>query len=285
MTFPNWVCRDCGRTFGRKWNALRHINNCHNRNGAVVSFMDYVVGTHAGIYFPQSRPTYEPKKKNIFDIYSDNWQEEFWKEMARRNVSNIFNSMPGALWQKKNNNNLEHTSSFIWPDSTPVNFNQILGYTAFVCHKCLYSIIDEIFSPLTEEVKAKIGKHICDPKKVADNNQIDDTVRASCINALENHLPFLIKEAVNKWTKGQNYLIAIKISDIPENYIELTPSNEEHWAARAIINNQTLLKGIELIDFLQEVRNTTFAVFKINLHRSAGFYMLMIADSLANFKL
>jgi hypothetical protein len=194
--------------------------------------------------------------------------------------------MPGALWQKNNNNNnLEHMNSFIWPESAPVNFNQILGYTAFVCHNCLYTIIDEIPSPLTEEVKAKIGKHTCDPKKIANNNQIDDTVRASSIKALENQLPFLIKEAVNKWTNHQNYLIATKISVVPENYIELTPSNEEHWAARVIINNQTLLTDIELIDFLQEVRNASFGLFKINLHRLEGFYMLMIANGLANFEL
>ena len=50
MRFPNWVCKDCGKPFSRKWNGKRHINICHHGFGTLLSFIDYLSGRQFGIY-------------------------------------------------------------------------------------------------------------------------------------------------------------------------------------------------------------------------------------------
>jgi hypothetical protein len=89
---------------------------------------------------------------------------------------------------------------------------------------------------------------------------------------------------VNNWTKHENYLVAIKQTNTQADHIELSSCKEDHWAARAIKNNQTLLSDIELTDFLYKVRNATFAVFKIKMQGSEDlYYMLMVTNNPSKF--
>jgi hypothetical protein len=97
-------------------------------------------------------------------------------------------------------------------------------------------------------------------------------------------LPLCLKETVNEWTKGQNFLIAIELSNPLENiiklkhpknpdksitlhysqgnHIELTNMEENNWASQAIKNTQTSLSDNDLTEFLDKAKNKTFAVFK-----------------------
>jgi hypothetical protein len=68
MRFPNWVCNDCGRPFGRKWNGRRHIELCHHGSGGLVSFIDYLPGRQFGIYPSSSPPSYRRNSTSYFDI-------------------------------------------------------------------------------------------------------------------------------------------------------------------------------------------------------------------------
>ena len=47
------------------------------------------------------------------------------------------------------------------------------------------------------------------------------------------------------------------------NCFEITPTDENHWAARAIKNKQTILNDEEIQDFLCKARNATCAYFKV----------------------
>lgn len=86
MRFPNWVCKDCGKPFSRKWNGKRHINICHHGFGTLLSFIDYLSGRQFGIYPPNSPPSYRRKSTSVFDIYMD----EFSRALARKSVNRFF---------------------------------------------------------------------------------------------------------------------------------------------------------------------------------------------------
>ena len=80
---PNWVCSNCGMWSTRKFSVKRHITNQHNGNAFLVPYIDYLVGRQSGLYPPSAQPEYPYKeKKRPFEIFN----EEFWKEMARKSV-------------------------------------------------------------------------------------------------------------------------------------------------------------------------------------------------------
>ena len=65
-----WVCANCGMYSSRNYNVKRHIQNFHNGSGAIVSFMDYLVGRISGFYPPSAPPTYAKKdsSETVLDI-------------------------------------------------------------------------------------------------------------------------------------------------------------------------------------------------------------------------
>jgi hypothetical protein len=273
MRYPNWICSDCGRAFGRRWNATRHLTNQHHGIGAVVSFADYLAGRNAGTYLPASPPTYQPKEKNIFDIFKD----EYMKQLVTHNVNNLFNSMPGGLWQPNNSQEVQRKDFVL----SLINPDDIFAYIGQVCNYCLQTVAEEIHFPITSEVNTKIMQHICDPKKSEETNHLNSMEKTSRYRHLQEELPFWLKEVVVKnWTKHQNYLVAMKAPPCAADYHdELISSNEEHWVVRAIKNGYILLNDSEFVEFLHKARNATFAIFKINVQEFVGVYLFIITNN------
>ena len=86
---PNWVCSNCGMWSSRKFSVKRHITNQHNGNAFLVPYIDYFVGRQSGLYPPSSQLEYQYReKKSSSDIFN----EEFWKELARKAASGNRNS-------------------------------------------------------------------------------------------------------------------------------------------------------------------------------------------------
>jgi hypothetical protein len=305
MRHPKWICSECGIPFTRKWNALRHSNNRHNGIPVVVSFMEYLSRRDGRIYPPTSPPTYGPREKNLFDVWKEefnNSKQNYYRRLARQILDNFFNPnaqrvlfspqyQPQHQQYHTNNNDLHgfesgSSRSFIKRRSfAPANPDEIFGYTGFVCEDCLQTVIDTLPFMLTDEQKAIISKHVCDPKMLEYSHKLDNTNKQFLLAELQDQLPSHIKELVlNNWTKYQNYLLAIKHTNTQASYIELSSCNEDHWAARAIKNKQTLLSDTELTDFLNKVRNATFAVFKIKMKGSEDLlYMLMVTNNPSKF--
>jgi hypothetical protein len=98
---------------------------------------------------------------------------------------------------------------------------------------------------------------------------------------MENKLLLLIALVVNYWTKNQNYLFAIKVPNPPKDCIDLTihADDDNNWAARAIKNIHISLSDYEFIDFLQKVKNSTFAVFRIKWQGSVIYYWMGITNT------
>lgn len=81
---PNWVCANCGMWSTRKFSVKRHITNKHKGNAFLVRYIDYLVGRQSGLYPSSAQPEHNYKeKKSSWDVFND----EFWKEMARRTVN------------------------------------------------------------------------------------------------------------------------------------------------------------------------------------------------------
>ena len=58
------------------------MKTLHNGYGNIVSFVDYVVGRHWGVYLPSPRPTYQRKEDNKSQMMT----EEFYKQIARESA-------------------------------------------------------------------------------------------------------------------------------------------------------------------------------------------------------
>jgi hypothetical protein len=87
---PRWVCARCEMYSSRKYNVKRHIQNVHNENGHIVSFIDYEVGRRNGIYPPVLPPLYI-KRSSVTTIPKirpmDILQNEFLKALAWKAVN------------------------------------------------------------------------------------------------------------------------------------------------------------------------------------------------------
>jgi hypothetical protein len=204
-------------------------------------------------------------------------------------------SMPtqnfSSVMAQDNNNHLQSSSSG----------NDIFGFMGHVCKQCLgiYIHYRYFLNEEFEEVRRNKGNHVCDPNKIAQTRC--DIYKD--IHFDENYcrlLPSYLKQTVNEWTKGENYLIAIELSNPPGNiiklkhpknpaksitlhysqgnYIELTNIEENNWASRAIKNTQTNLSDDDLTEFLYKAKNKTFAVFKVHNQNSAYFYLMAITN-------
>ncbi len=129
MRFPNWVCKDCGKPFSRKWNGKRHIKICHHGFGILLRFIDYLSGRQFGIYPPNSPPSYRRNSTSFFDIYTD----EFNRALARESVNRFFQLPQQRIQNNFNNIGIPSKPSHYLPDDA----DKIFGFRAHVCEKCL----------------------------------------------------------------------------------------------------------------------------------------------------
>jgi hypothetical protein len=69
-----------------------------------------------------------------------------------------------------------------------------------------------------------------------------------------------MKETVKSWTNNQTRIVAVEVpsSHTAANIcFDLSPTNQNHWAARVVKDKQAFLNDEELSEFLYKVRNTT----------------------------
>ncbi len=114
--------------------------------------------------------------------------------------------------------------------------------------------------------------HFCVRERIAKMQGLAENQRNNTINDLHRTLPETIKKAVKEWTNNNNiYLISRRLPRIPENYTGFTtlPSNidKDHWAQRAIKENQILLNDNELLDYIRSANNKTFQYFYIQVNQ------------------
>jgi hypothetical protein len=65
---PNWSCTLCGMYSSRRYSVSRHVKNMHGGEGAVIPFIEYLVGRRSGNYPPGPKPSFA--STDISDIGS-----------------------------------------------------------------------------------------------------------------------------------------------------------------------------------------------------------------------
>jgi hypothetical protein len=187
----------------------------------------------------------------------------------------------------EDNNNLSEHSIFEEDDDY---YSEIVGYRGHVCDKCLVIIIDTIFRYNDRENGKIETTHTCDSKRLDDAQLESD--KDKIITNLYEKLTEYIRKKVNSWTKNSAYVLAIEIPPNAaenNNCFDITPTDENHWAARAIKNKKTILNDEEISDFLCKARHSTCQYFKVispylqqqqqEQESSTRCYLMMITDS------
>jgi hypothetical protein len=203
----------------------------------------------------------------------------------------LYPSMPSMTFDtEESNNNLSEESSL---DNE--NDSEIVGYRGQVCENCSIISIDTIFRHKDGEGGHVEMTHTHNSKRVADAELEAD--KDKIITNQHEKLPEIMKKKVKSWTNNSAYLVAIEMSPnvALNNCFDITPTDENHWAVRAIKDKQTILNDEELSDFLCKVRNATYASFKVISPSSqqqqqqqqkqeslTGCYLMIIIDNKIN---
>ena len=317
MKTKNWNCPNCEMSSSRHWNVKRHIQRRHRimsqpvSNDTMQYYKDinpqnlrfpFAYFHHASSSFPTRK---EKPHKNFSDLLEDQFLQPLRKVVEYKNLlsqlstiqsqpqqeqrimrgNGVYSHPPFMTFERgKSNNNLAEHSEF--EDNN--DYSETIGYRGHVCKDCLSINIDTIFRRNDREYEQIKTRHRCNPKLLA-NAQLEPD-KDKIITDQHKKLSEIMKKNVNTWTKNSAYLVAIEIppNTAVNNCFEITPNDENHWAARTIKNKQTILNDEEIPDFLCKARNATCAYFKVaspysqqqqQQESSTHYYLMMITDS------
>jgi hypothetical protein len=289
MRTKEWNCPFCEMSLNRHWNLKRHIQRQHGRMGEPISHdteQSYKDIIPQNLSFPlgYSKSTSLPflnRKGKSDEKFSDFLEDKILVPLRKMveirsllsqlsiiqqqriipggSNSIVYPSMPSTTFNSdESNNNLFEESIF---DNE--NDSEIVGFKGHVCEKCSIISIDTIFRHNDGESGQIETNHTCNSKTLSDIqlNPGKDKIIADQHEKLIEY----IKKKVNSWTKNSAYLVAMEMlpNAAANNICDITPTDENHWAARAIADKQTILNHEELSDFLHKARDSTCGFFKV----------------------
>jgi hypothetical protein len=273
-----WNCPKCQKSSTRYWNMQRHIDRRHGGLGEPVNPHDtmqyYKDMNPQNLSFPlsYSKSTSLPflnRKGKSNEKFSNFLEDKILVPLRRMveiksllsQLSTIHPTMPSTTFNSGEckNDQSEHPR---FEDDVD-DYSEIVGFRGHVCEKCSIINIDTIFRHNDGESRQIETKHTCDSKRLSDARVEPD--KNKIINDLYEKLPEIMKKKVNSWTENCPYLVAREMSPniALNNCFEINPTDDSHWAVRAIKDKQTILTDEELSDFLCKVRDSTYAAFKV----------------------
>lgn len=259
-----YVCTTCGRAFGRRFPAKRHLNNIniHNGQGAITSVMDYMLGVVKGSYPWPSLPrngnlAKDGESSKIYHFYDYLDKIHKTAEFVRD-----FREMQGQLSPSKEATSLP-------------SIELLLGY---ICKKCC---VGGGFALTNFNENQPLNQiHQCNPKQMT--SLLKTGMREHFLQKYADGFPGSFRSVVERWVKGEKYLYALPLSTdylpaispkIQKINVKLSQlrkyaddNQRNHYLHRAIEeagkNSWTSIDDSELLDL---VRNThaTGAVFTI----------------------
>ncbi|MGC2574348.1 MAG: hypothetical protein WA364_22765 [Candidatus Nitrosopolaris sp.] len=155
MKFPKYSCSVCRKPSSRKWNLVRHINNCHAGTGNYVSNWDFPEDTY-GLYWNRWRKGVTSQKERSHYIrpdllthflssnesndrkpldYYHMFAEAFLKELAKIGVSTIQPTQSRISFPFSPMSFMQYPMGTYNAD--PAANLQIFGFRGYVCEKCL----------------------------------------------------------------------------------------------------------------------------------------------------
>jgi len=249
----NWACEGCGRVFGRRYSAQRHVRLKHDGRAIVIDYPSYLVRVLSGRSDPPEtiHPVNNDRRRSVFAFDLDNlWdrvQKEFEERMAQRIVdvldpmkaAGIYTMIADTLLLQK-----QHA-----PKAA------LVGFRASVCKDCLKGYIQSIYSwgsLATGFSFTNLPEHECIKKDLESAKHVDKTLEMQIIwKKLEEDLINI----VGKWGKSKKLLLSVPSHDKEEEHIDLGIIEEGHWAQRGT-KGATMLTEQELQDFLRRAHAT-----------------------------
>jgi hypothetical protein len=216
MTKPNWACADCGMHSSRKYSIKRHIQNLHNGNGQIVSFVNYIAGSQTGIYPQGLPPTYVKKssfttipKTRPMDILQNELLKAIaWKSVNKKTSYHLPHQTPLPNHQQIFANQFQASPTPSYYQSPPVSLfssqgfvfklEDIFGFEVRVCDKC--STIKPImicYANEGEVGQVRIGMTCCNSIELPYNcKKVNENGQQKFLRILKN--------LADQWTKINN---------------------------------------------------------------------------------
>jgi hypothetical protein len=185
-------------------------------------------------------------------------------EMAQNRVlQSAFNPLKGFV-----NKTMTQEPQFKYEDAV------IVGYTAFICQKCL------IFHPLTlywhnSSLVIMPTNHGCDTETLVEV-QRQKRNKKDVIATISNEIPNLMSQVVRRWTNGTPVVQADEIKFISEILHCCTLVDGKNWALRALQYGFTVLSDEELTDFLNLAMGNTYGIFRTEKSNKSYFMRIVV---------
>lgn len=142
---------------------------------------------------------------------------------------------------------------------------EIMRYVGYVCRECLVAhplaVYRHKYSPAVKPIPTV---HACVNERILEVQQQKNNNEPVVANLYSNELPELMLRYVRGWTRGQAILLTTEIPALFDSRHELLISSQKQWAIHAIRDGSAILTDDELLDFIDIVRNDTWACIKID---------------------
>jgi hypothetical protein len=281
----------------------RHIDLCHDGIGEYTTFTEYLSGRHAGLYGPSSMPPSKSQSKSI--DYVKIYQEEAIRELARQKIKALSvprqeqQHLPISQSRQTQPQQQSHTNSI--QSLTPVDPSEIFGYRAKSCRNCGEIVLGIVyFDNETNDGEEEEEEHACngnfqhyfqsDMSEEMEAKILTSTIKQgaefdswigkhpSYLNTTRLSDPKADEVVVERPGEQNKKTLTIKCSERNQIELDLTKQEPNHWAARAIRdNNPIVLDPHEFDEFLNVVRNATYGVFKVHNESKTEFYFMAVS--------
>ena len=238
MKFPKYSCSVCRKPSSRKWNLVRHINNCHAGKGYCVSNWDFPEDTY-GLYWNRWKKGATSQKERSHYIRpdllkyfvssnesNDRKPFDYLNLMSETFIKTLAENMALSVIQATQSRMSFPFSPMSFMQSPMGNYNanpaanlQIFGFRGYVCEKCLTPETQYVAFPVKGEGSIQ-GGHSCDTSKAgAASGLVVDRVKV--YRSLQDKIPTLIKQKVNSRNGNNNHLVALRLPSPREEIIKL----------------------------------------------------------------
>lgn len=278
----------------------RHIDLCHGGIGEYTTFTEYLSGRYTGLYGPSSMPPSKSQSKSI--DYVKIYHEEAIRELARQNIRALSvprqeqQHLPISQSRRTQPRQQSHTNSI--QSLTPVDPSEIFGYRAKSCRNCWEVVLEIVYfdnetdygeeehacngnfqhyfqSDMSEEMEAKILT-----STIKQGAEFDTWIgrHPSYLNTTRLSDPQADEVVVERPGEQNKKTLTIKCSERNQIELDLTKQEPNHWAARAIRDNNPIVLDLhEFDEFLNVVRNATYGVFKVHNESKTEFYFMAVS--------
>jgi hypothetical protein len=167
MKFPKYSCSVCRRPSSRKWNLVRHINNCHAGIGICVSNWDFPEDTY-GLHWNRWKAGASQKERSHYirpDLLTHFLSSN---ESNDRKPFDYYHVLAEAVlkeFAKMGVSTIQPTQSRISFPFSPMSSIQYPNFRIGVCIVSIYidskelnTHIRQLFNRTAGKVKHKVGK-------------------------------------------------------------------------------------------------------------------------------